>query len=159
MGGEEEKRRAHIALGVACVASVPVWFRSKERPKNDKERDFRSLPREKWNERAKIWLSHFDSLSSCYLPRNHTEPLPTQATLGKNFLFWRQQEPSSSGSFKDCTIRTKCILQNVTLTEKNFIPFIHLLTFLCCIHLIRNVLYFSIFYGNVLVLLFCPFAL
>ena len=57
MGGEEEKRRAHIALGVACVASVPVLFRSKERPKNDKERDFRSLPREKWNESQNLTLS------------------------------------------------------------------------------------------------------
>ena len=36
-------------MGVACVARIPVWFRSKERLKNDKERDFRSLPSEKWN--------------------------------------------------------------------------------------------------------------
>ena len=35
---------------VACVASVSVWFRSKERPKNNKERDFRFSPREEWNE-------------------------------------------------------------------------------------------------------------
>ena len=34
----------------ALVASVSVWFRSKERPKNDEERDFRFWPREKWNE-------------------------------------------------------------------------------------------------------------
>ena len=39
-----------MALGIACVASVPVWFQSKERPKNDKKRDFKSFPREKWNE-------------------------------------------------------------------------------------------------------------
>ena len=35
---------------VARVASVSVWFRSKERPNNDKERDFRFSPREEWNE-------------------------------------------------------------------------------------------------------------
>ena len=54
--GEEEKRRAHIALGVASVARIPVWFRSKGRLKNDKERDFRSLPSEKWNESSNLSL-------------------------------------------------------------------------------------------------------
>ena len=33
---------------VACVASVSVWFRSKERPKNDDEWDFRVWPHQKW---------------------------------------------------------------------------------------------------------------
>ena len=33
---------------VACVASVFEWFRSKERPKNDDEWDFRVWSRQKW---------------------------------------------------------------------------------------------------------------
>ena len=36
------------------VASVSVWFRSKERPRNDEERDFRFWPREKWDESQKM---------------------------------------------------------------------------------------------------------
>ena len=34
---------------VACVASVSVWFRSKERPTNDEKRDFRFWLDDKWN--------------------------------------------------------------------------------------------------------------
>ena len=48
---------------LACVASVSVWFRSKERQRNDEERDFLFWPREKWN----VSLT----LVPCSLLRNH----------------------------------------------------------------------------------------
>ena len=38
---------------LAYVASASVWFRSKERRRNDEERDFQCWPREKWNESQK----------------------------------------------------------------------------------------------------------
>ena len=79
--------------GLACVASVSVWFRSRERPE---KRDFRFWPREKWNENQQIkegggegkegnrvsflsspppsrsfTLTVFDSCSSLFAPKPH----------------------------------------------------------------------------------------
>ena len=34
---------------IACVTSVSVWFRSKERPRNEEERDFRFAPFFVWS--------------------------------------------------------------------------------------------------------------
>ena len=36
--------RSFLETWLACVASVSVWFRSKRRPRNDEERDFRFWP-------------------------------------------------------------------------------------------------------------------
>ena len=47
---------------VACVASVLVWFRSKERPKNNEEWDFRVWLPEKWG---------FDKRSSFFAQKPH----------------------------------------------------------------------------------------
>ena len=72
---DEQPRNActteHIFKSLlACVASVSVWFRSKERPRNDQERDFLFWPREKWN----VSLT----LVPCSLLRNRNENAPLQ---------------------------------------------------------------------------------
>ena len=65
--------RKHILKSLlACVTSVSVWFRSKERQRNYEERDFFFLiwPREKWN----VSLT----LIPCSLLRHRSENAPLQ---------------------------------------------------------------------------------
>ena len=64
--------RKHILKSLlACIATVSLWFRSKERQRNDEERDFFLIwPREKWN----VSLT----LIPCSLRRNRSETAPLQ---------------------------------------------------------------------------------
>ena len=92
--GRSHSRELFITIfksQLACVASVSVWFRSKER----QERDSRFWPREKWNKSEKmkvgggggegflfspppprsftyaIFRAVFDSRSSLFVPKPH----------------------------------------------------------------------------------------
>ena len=64
---------------VACVASVSVWCRSKERPSNDEKRDFRFWPHDKWNKSSlppssftrPIFRTVFDSRNLFFAPKPH----------------------------------------------------------------------------------------
>ena len=62
--------------GLACVASVSVWFRSEERPRNG----MFGLSRPR-NGTGAIFRAVFDSCSRSLL-RNHTETLATQDSNG-----------------------------------------------------------------------------
>jgi len=67
MRGEEEKKRAHIAWDLACVAIVSVWFRSKD--KGTTKNGIVGLCRAKNGTGAKIWLSFLVVCSKSALKR------------------------------------------------------------------------------------------
>ena len=90
---------------VACVASVSVWFRSKVRPTNDKERDFRFWQHEKWNESSPppssftrpIFRAVFDSRNLFFAPKPHGNACyasKPQGTKPHALERWRKIEPS-----------------------------------------------------------------
>ena len=56
------------ASSLACVASVSVWFRNKERPRNDEERTV-FWPCEKWHPLHPILRAAFDSRSLFFAPK------------------------------------------------------------------------------------------
>ena len=62
-------------IHVACVASVPVWFRSKERPRNG----ILGFDRARNETKAKIWRSL--TPVPRFLLLNRTETLATQAKI------------------------------------------------------------------------------
>ena len=78
---------------LACVASVSVWFRSKERL--HEERDSRFWSREKWNKSQKnesggaLLLTPFFAQSLTLVPRslflNRTETFATQASTSSTY--------------------------------------------------------------------------
>ena len=88
-----------VTVLLAYVASVSVWFRSKERPSNDMEQDFQFWLHEEWNDSQKMkgrrWrgrkanplallLAPFFACCLTLVPlsqlRNRTETLARQAT-------------------------------------------------------------------------------
>ena len=58
------------ASSLACIASVSVWFRNKERARNDEERTG-FWPCEKWHPRRPILRAAFDSRSLFFAPKPH----------------------------------------------------------------------------------------
>jgi len=70
------------SMFVACVASVSLWFRSKERPRNDEERNFRILAAREMVARSLTLVA-----------RNRTETLATQVTMFRTFRFFNKLLP------------------------------------------------------------------
>ena len=84
-------RGAEGCTSLACVASVSVWFRSKERL--HEERDSRFWSREKWNKSQKMkvgerfYLRHFSRNLWLSFPvlLNRTETFATQASTSSTY--------------------------------------------------------------------------
>ena len=70
----------------ACIESVSVWFRSKERPRNDEEWDFRFWLHDKWDENPffawSLTLIPYSLLQNCTETPDTDRYNPGQNVLG-----------------------------------------------------------------------------
>ena len=135
--GQMKWRGGEGCTSLACVASVSVWFRSKERL--HEERDSRFWSREKWNKSQKMkvgerfYLRHFSRnlwLSFLVL-LNRTETFATQASTSStynNVQCGLHSSPGIDSIFGLCLL---CWVQSSLLWE---IPFRMLQFFLLLIN-------------------------